>query len=156
MWTFTWMKLEFSSVTLLNTSCHPKYFVTFHAILCSKYFHILDWSISFHVTYTCCNNYHFVFLDLKTSMVFLYSPCSRYHPTCIDMAVEDAKKIEHFFCQSCTTENGKETEKSHNGSKQSDMKVTDFSIVHVLTYFLICTSQEVNIYKYIVLWYNTW
>ncbi|KAJ8460139.1 hypothetical protein OPV22_033065 [Ensete ventricosum] len=46
-----------------------------------------------------------------------------YHPSCIDMTVEDAKKIEHFFCQSCTTENGKETEKSHNGSKKSDMKV---------------------------------
>ncbi|KAJ0982377.1 hypothetical protein J5N97_010632 [Dioscorea zingiberensis] len=46
-----------------------------------------------------------------------------YHPTCINMTVEEAKKLEHFFCQSCGPENGKKTQNSQNGSGESELKV---------------------------------
>lgn len=47
---------------------------------------------------------------------------SRYHPPCIDMTVDEAKKVEHFFCQSCSSAKvNKET--SHGGSEESELKV---------------------------------
>ncbi|XP_072952477.1 chromatin remodeling protein EBS-like isoform X3 [Typha angustifolia] len=46
-----------------------------------------------------------------------------YHPSCIGMTVEKAKKLEHFFCETCSTENGKKTEDSPNASRQSEKKV---------------------------------
>ncbi|XP_042377381.1 chromatin remodeling protein EBS-like [Zingiber officinale] len=45
-----------------------------------------------------------------------------YHPSCIEMSVEDAKKIEHFSCQNCLGEDVKESKKSHT-SKQTEVKV---------------------------------
>lgn len=45
-----------------------------------------------------------------------------FHPSCIGMSIREAKKREHFFCQSCTAENGKTAENSHEATAQSDEK----------------------------------
>lgn len=42
-----------------------------------------------------------------------------YHPSCIDMTTEEAKKIEHFFCQSCSSEKEKKIPNSEKASKES-------------------------------------
>ena len=48
---------------------------------------------------------------------------SRFHPACIGMTIKEAKKLEHFFCQTCTAENGKMAENSHEATAQSEEKV---------------------------------
>jgi protein-arginine kinase activator protein McsA len=45
------------------------------------------------------------------------------------MSIKEAKKREHFFCQSCTAENGKTAENSHEATAQSDEKVNYFLIL---------------------------
>lgn len=46
-----------------------------------------------------------------------------FHPSCIGMTIKEAKKREHFFCQSCTTEgHGKTAENSHEATAQSEEK----------------------------------
>lgn len=49
---------------------------------------------------------------------------SRFHPACIGMTIKEAKKREHFFCQTCTAENGKMVENSHEATAQSEEKVS--------------------------------
>ncbi|KAK9165409.1 hypothetical protein Scep_000600 [Stephania cephalantha] len=44
-----------------------------------------------------------------------------FHPSCIEMAAEDAKKLEHFFCLSCAPQDDKKT-LNHVASRISDMK----------------------------------
>ncbi|EMS47351.1 hypothetical protein TRIUR3_19031 [Triticum urartu] len=46
----------------------------------------------------------------------------RFHPSCIGMTIKEAKKREHFFCQSCTAENGKTTENFHEATAESEEK----------------------------------
>nr|CAD1819850.1 unnamed protein product [Ananas comosus var. bracteatus] len=46
-----------------------------------------------------------------------------YHPSCVGMKIEEAKKLEHFFCESCSPENGKKSEKSHSATRQTEQKV---------------------------------
>ncbi|CAN6203233.1 unnamed protein product [Urochloa humidicola] len=45
-----------------------------------------------------------------------------FHPACIGMTIKEAKKREHFFCQTCTAENGKMAENSHEATAQSEEK----------------------------------
>jgi protein-arginine kinase activator protein McsA len=40
------------------------------------------------------------------------------------MTIKEAKKLEHFFCQTCTAENGKMVENSHEATAQSEEKVS--------------------------------
>ncbi|KAI4318344.1 hypothetical protein MLD38_032064 [Melastoma candidum] len=47
-----------------------------------------------------------------------------FHPTCIDLTVEDAKQLDHFFCESCSPESQKTMQNSHATSRvPSDEKV---------------------------------
>ncbi|KAL1801814.1 hypothetical protein ACET3Z_030461 [Daucus carota] len=46
-----------------------------------------------------------------------------FHPKCIDMTIEDAQKIEHFFCQNCLSEAQKKIQNSRATSRPSDTKV---------------------------------
>jgi hypothetical protein len=39
------------------------------------------------------------------------------------MTIKEAKRLEHFFCQSCTAENGKMAENSHETTAESEEKV---------------------------------
>jgi hypothetical protein len=43
------------------------------------------------------------------------------------MTIKEAKRLDHFFCQSCTAENGKMAENSHEATAQSEEKVDVFS-----------------------------
>ncbi|XP_061362885.1 chromatin remodeling protein SHL [Gastrolobium bilobum] len=43
-----------------------------------------------------------------------------FHPTCIDMTVEEAKRLDQFFCESCSQ---KKLQNSHSASRLSDTKV---------------------------------
>ena len=47
----------------------------------------------------------------------------RFHPACIEMTPEEAKRLEHFFCQSCSSDDQKKLLNSHNASRHSDAKV---------------------------------
>jgi protein-arginine kinase activator protein McsA len=49
------------------------------------------------------------------------------------MTIKDAKKLEHFFCQSCTAENGKMAENSHEATAQSEEKVK-YDMLGLLNY----------------------
>ncbi|XP_043710890.1 chromatin remodeling protein EBS-like [Telopea speciosissima] len=46
-----------------------------------------------------------------------------FHPHCIDLTPEEAKRLEHFFCQSCSAEDQKKLNSSHNGSRHPETKV---------------------------------
>ncbi|KAL9272612.1 Chromatin remodeling protein EBS-like protein [Drosera capensis] len=46
-----------------------------------------------------------------------------FHPACIDMTAEEAKRLDHFFCQTCSAEGQKKLQNSHAASKHSDTKV---------------------------------
>lgn len=48
---------------------------------------------------------------------------SRYHPACVGMTIEDAKKLDHFVCSECSSD---DTKRPHNGfssSPEADGKV---------------------------------
>ncbi|KAK1272287.1 hypothetical protein QJS04_geneDACA013087 [Acorus gramineus] len=46
-----------------------------------------------------------------------------FHPSCIGMTAEEAKKLEHFFCQNCSSNEEKKTQSNQHGSKNSEAKV---------------------------------
>ncbi|XP_010531454.1 PREDICTED: chromatin remodeling protein SHL isoform X2 [Tarenaya hassleriana] len=49
--------------------------------------------------------------------------CSEwFHPSCIEMTVEKAKKLDHFFCEDCSSQQQK-LQNSHSATKSSDTKV---------------------------------
>lgn len=39
------------------------------------------------------------------------------------MTIEDAKKLDHFFCETCSSEDQKKLQNLHSTSRQSDTKV---------------------------------
>lgn len=39
------------------------------------------------------------------------------------MTPEEAKRLDHFFCESCSSESQKKLQNSHNASRNSDTKV---------------------------------
>ncbi|KAK4757225.1 hypothetical protein SAY87_007352 [Trapa incisa] len=45
-----------------------------------------------------------------------------FHPACINMTAEEAKRLDHFFCEICSTEGKKKLQNSHT-PRQSDTKV---------------------------------
>ncbi|BBH09359.1 PHD finger family protein / bromo-adjacent homology domain-containing protein, partial [Prunus dulcis] len=48
---------------------------------------------------------------------------ARFHPACIDMNAEEAKRLDHFFCEGCSSEGQKKLQNSHTASKHPDTKV---------------------------------
>ncbi|KAI9180535.1 hypothetical protein LWI28_005810 [Acer negundo] len=54
------------------------------------------------------------------------SACSysttRFHPACINMTVEEAKRLDHFFCETCSTEGQKNLQNSHAATRHSETK----------------------------------
>ncbi|KAH0977284.1 hypothetical protein GBA52_027003 [Prunus armeniaca] len=46
-----------------------------------------------------------------------------FHPACIDMNAEEAKRLDHFFCEGCSSEGQKKLQNSHTASKHPDTKV---------------------------------
>lgn len=46
-----------------------------------------------------------------------------YHPACIEMTAEEAKRLDHFFCQNCSSDDPKKLQNSHAASRHSDTKV---------------------------------
>lgn len=56
-------------------------------------------------------------------MQLLYYIWFRFHPACIDMSAEEAERLDHFFCESCSPEGQKKLENSHTVSRQLDTKV---------------------------------
>ncbi|GMN55742.1 hypothetical protein TIFTF001_024861 [Ficus carica] len=46
-----------------------------------------------------------------------------FHPACIEMTPEEAKRLDHFFCEGCSSEGQKKLQNSHNASRHSDTKV---------------------------------
>ncbi|XP_016697656.1 chromatin remodeling protein SHL isoform X4 [Gossypium hirsutum] len=46
-----------------------------------------------------------------------------FHPACIEMTAEEAKRLDHFFCETCSSEGKKKLRNSHAASRPSDTKV---------------------------------
>ncbi|XP_059314234.1 chromatin remodeling protein EBS-like [Lycium ferocissimum] len=46
-----------------------------------------------------------------------------FHPSCIDMTQDEAKRLDHFFCQNCSSEDQKKLQNAHATSRHSDIKV---------------------------------
>ncbi|KAH9656928.1 Chromatin remodeling protein SHL [Citrus sinensis] len=46
-----------------------------------------------------------------------------FHPNCINMTAEEAKRLDHFFCESCSTEGQKKLQNSQANGRHSDAKV---------------------------------
>ncbi|KNA18981.1 hypothetical protein SOVF_065430, partial [Spinacia oleracea] len=42
---------------------------------------------------------------------------------CIEMTAEEAKRLDHFFCQNCSSDDPKKLHNSHGASRHSDTKV---------------------------------
>jgi hypothetical protein len=64
------------------------------------------------------------FVPFETVSILPITSSFRFHPACIGMTIKEAKKLEHFFCQTCTAENGKMVENSHEATAQSEEKVS--------------------------------
>ncbi|XP_019055011.1 PREDICTED: uncharacterized protein LOC104607568 [Nelumbo nucifera] len=45
-----------------------------------------------------------------------------FHPHCIDMTAEEAKRLEHFFCQGCSSQGQKKLLNSHTAPRNSETK----------------------------------
>ncbi|KAF3634397.1 putative salt tolerance-like protein-like [Capsicum annuum] len=48
----------------------------------------------------------------------------KFHPACIDMTPEEARRLDHFFCQNCSSEDQKKLLNPHATSRHSDIKVS--------------------------------
>ncbi|XP_038706357.1 chromatin remodeling protein SHL-like isoform X3 [Tripterygium wilfordii] len=46
-----------------------------------------------------------------------------FHPACIEMTVEEAKRLDHFFCEICSSEHQKKLQNSHTVAGEPDKKV---------------------------------
>ncbi|WJX36255.1 hypothetical protein P8452_24153 [Trifolium repens] len=46
-----------------------------------------------------------------------------FHPACIDMTVEEAERLDHFFCESCSAEGQSKLPNPHSAIRHSDTKV---------------------------------
>ncbi|MBA0667223.1 hypothetical protein Goklo_000340, partial [Gossypium klotzschianum] len=46
-----------------------------------------------------------------------------FHPACIEMTAEEAKILDHFFCETCSSSGQKKLQNSHAASRPSDTKV---------------------------------
>ncbi|XWS54957.1 hypothetical protein CRYUN_Cryun10bG0134000 [Craigia yunnanensis] len=54
-----------------------------------------------------------------------------FHPACIEMTAEEAKRLDHFFCESCSSEGQKKLQNSHAASRDSDTKPCEFMMVEL-------------------------
>ncbi|XP_039046325.1 chromatin remodeling protein SHL-like isoform X2 [Hibiscus syriacus] len=46
-----------------------------------------------------------------------------FHPACIEMTAEEAKTLDHFFCETCLPQGQKKLQNSHTTSRHSGTKV---------------------------------
>ncbi|KAG9459242.1 hypothetical protein H6P81_003750 [Aristolochia fimbriata] len=46
-----------------------------------------------------------------------------FHPPCINMSVEEAKRLEHFFCQVCASHDEKKTLETQTAQRQPEVKI---------------------------------
>jgi len=77
------------------------------------------------IVYICA---HVIAVLKKGSATYFYSYAShaicRYHPACVDMTIEEAKKLDHFVCSECASDD--DVKRSQNGfsvSSVTDVKV---------------------------------
>ncbi|KAG8061400.1 hypothetical protein GUJ93_ZPchr0003g18639 [Zizania palustris] len=46
-----------------------------------------------------------------------------FHPSCVRMTIKEAKKLQHFFCESCVSEDGIKLQKSNGATGESEKAV---------------------------------
>lgn len=54
--------------------------------------------------------------------VFHRGPC-RYHPTCLEMSIDQAKKLDHFVCAECSEYDTKKSQEAVSASPLTNVKV---------------------------------
>lgn len=57
---------------------------------------------------------------------FLSIFCHRYHPACVGMTIEEAKKLEHFVCSECSSDD--DVKRSQNGFTSSPIDDNDIKV----------------------------
>uniref|UniRef100_A0A6N2KHV6 BAH domain-containing protein n=1 Tax=Salix viminalis TaxID=40686 RepID=A0A6N2KHV6_SALVM len=70
-----------------------------------------------------------------------------YHPACVDMTIEEAKKLDHFMCSECASDD--DVKRSQNGfsaSSLADVKARLFSILFPFFWRFIFVSLMYPIY----------
>lgn len=88
-----------------------------------------------------------------TQLVHIFEFWSRFHPACINMNAEEAKRLDHFFCENCSSESQKKLQNSHNASRHSDTKVFTFG-----PKIRMFKSWDINCYylSFSILGYSIW
>ncbi|WJX36237.1 hypothetical protein P8452_24139 [Trifolium repens] len=62
--------------------------------------------------------------DLRFQYMFKEDLHEKYfHPACIDMTVEEAERLDHFFNESCSAEGQSKLPNPHSAIRHSDTKV---------------------------------
>lgn len=51
------------------------------------------------------------------------------------MTVEEAKRLDHFFCENCSAEGQKKLQNSHSASRHSDTKVFQIMLFDNMSLF---------------------
>lgn len=83
----------------------------------------------------CCHKIELKISHIQSSAKFFLF---RFHPGCINMNAEEAKRLDHFFCENCSSEGQKKLQNSHATSRHADTKVfsfneiSEFDSIHLL------------------------
>ncbi|KAI5673162.1 hypothetical protein M9H77_13526 [Catharanthus roseus] len=87
----------------------------------------VPWIVSLHELVCCKSSSNWYRVNsLRKVIVLLLTitrSLSRFHPNCIEMTAEEAKRLDHFYCENCSSEDGKKLHNSHAASRDADAKV---------------------------------
>uniref|UniRef100_A0A0D9WWD2 BAH domain-containing protein n=1 Tax=Leersia perrieri TaxID=77586 RepID=A0A0D9WWD2_9ORYZ len=82
----------------------------------------------------CCFEYKADFVsvmpyNLDDLMVQCEDCSDWFHPSCVNLTLKEAKKLDHFYCESCVAENEKKLQKCNVGTSQYGGKC---KLIHML------------------------
>jgi hypothetical protein len=67
------------------------------------------------------------------------------------MTIKEAKKLEHFFCEGCSHQNGKRAGNTNNTSGETEEKVI---INHSMQYFIMLCCVPTKYNNYLTLYFT--
>lgn len=84
------------------------------------------WFVCLHIIAFCYRTHFMLQMFPPCATLVQHSTCYfsfRFHPACIEMTAEEAKRLDHFFCENCSSEGQKKLQNSHATSRTQDTKV---------------------------------
>lgn len=91
-----------------------------------------------------------------THILFVCHSHCRYHPACVGMTIEEAKKLEHFVCSECSSDD--EVKRSQNGfasSPTADVKVSLVAGFTLLDHICFVYFFPFGLFFWTVCWHFT-